>query len=72
MENNAPTPVVQNRQEVVEDLEEDNETSLPKESRNRRAPERYGLPYTFNASKDKNVQIRKSYDQAIKSPQAEN
>ena len=71
-ENNVPTPVVQNQQEDVKDQEEDNETSLPRESRNRRLPKRYGLPYTFSATKNENVQEPKSYNQAMKSLQAEN
>ena len=37
---NATTPVVQNQNEVEENLEKD-EAALPRESRNRRPPERY-------------------------------
>ncbi|CAB3994020.1 Retrovirus-related Pol poly from transposon TNT 1-94 [Paramuricea clavata] len=40
---NDKTPVVQNPHQVEENPEED-EVALPRESRNRRPPERYGLP----------------------------
>ena len=40
--NNTATPVAQNQPEFEENYEEE-ETSLPRESRNRRPPERYGL-----------------------------
>ena len=70
-ENNTATPIVQNQPEVEENSEEE-ETALPRESRNRRPPERYGLHYTFNSTKEENVQEPKSYNEAINSPQAEN
>ncbi len=63
-ENDTTTPVVQNQHEVEENPEED-EVSLPRESRNRRPPERYGLPYTFNVTKEENVQEPKSYNEAV-------
>ncbi|CAB4034655.1 Hypothetical predicted protein [Paramuricea clavata] len=65
------TPVVQNPHQVEENPEED-EVALPRESRNRRPPERYGLPYTFNITKEENIQEPKSYNDAIRSPHAEN
>ena len=68
-ENNAAIPVVQNQFEVEGDPNE-NEVPLPRGSRNRRPPERYGLPYTFNTKED--VQEPKSYNEAVNSPQAEN
>ncbi|CAB4002241.1 Hypothetical predicted protein [Paramuricea clavata] len=68
---NDKTPVVQNPHQVEENPEED-EVALPRESRNRRPPERYGLPYTFNITKEENIQERKSYNDAIRSPHAEN
>ena len=70
-ENNAAKPVVQNQPEVEENLDEE-ETSLPSESRNRRPLERYGLHNTFNSTKEANVQEPKSCAEAINSPQAEN
>ena len=69
-ENNAAIPVDQNQLEVEEDPNE-NEVPLPRGSRNRRPPERYGLPYTFNTTKE-DVQESKSYNEAVNSPQAEN
>ena len=69
-ENNAAIPVVQNQFEVEGDPNE-NEVPLPRGSRNRRPPERYGLPYTFNTTKE-DVQEPKSYNEAVNSPQAEN
>ena len=69
-ENNAAIPVVQNQLEVEGDPNE-NEVPLPRGSRNRRPPERYGLPYTFNTTKE-DVQEPKSYNEAVNSPQAEN
>ncbi len=69
--NNTTTPVVQNQHEVEENPEED-EVLLPRERKNRRPPERYGLPYTFNVTKEENVQERKSYNEAVISPHAEN
>ena len=50
-ENNAAIPVVQNQFEVEGDPNE-NEVPLPRGSRNRLPPERYGLPYTFNTTKE--------------------
>ena len=70
-ENDTTTHVVQNQHEIEENPEED-EVSLPRESRNRRPPERYGLPYTFNITKEENVQEPKSYNEAVNSPHAEN
>ncbi len=67
--NNTTTPVVQNQHEVEENPEED-EVLLPRERKNRRP--RYGLPYTFNVTKEENVQERKSYNEAVTSPHAEN
>ena len=58
-ENNAATPVAQNQLEVEGDPDE-NEVPLPRGSRNRRPPERYGLPYTFNITKEEDVQEPKS------------
>ena len=69
-ENNAAIPVVQNQFEVEGDPNE-NEVPLPRGSRNRRPPERYGLPYTFNTTKE-DVQEPQSYNEAVNSPQAEN
>ena len=69
-ENNAAIPVVQNQFEVEGDPNE-NEVPLPRGSRNRRPPERYGLPYTFNTTKE-DVQEPKSYNEAVNSPRAEN
>ena len=69
-ENNAAIPVDQNQFEVEGDPNE-NEVPLPRGSRNRRPPERYGLPYTFNTTKE-DVQEPKSYNEAVNSPQAEN
>ena len=68
---NAATPVVQNQNEVEENPEED-EAALPRESRNRRPPERYGSPYTSNVTKEENVQEPRSYNEAVNSSQAEN
>ncbi len=56
-ENDTTTPVVQNQREVEENPEED-EVSLHRENRNRRLPKRYGLPYTFNVTKEENVQVK--------------
>ena len=50
-ENNAAISVVQNQFEVEGDPNE-KEVPLPRGSRNRRPPERYGLPYTFNTTKE--------------------
>ena len=68
---NDTTPVVQNPHQFEEHPEED-EVALPRESRNRRPPERYGLSYTFNMTKEENIQEPKSYNEAIRSPHAEN
>ena len=68
---NDTTPVVQNPHQFEENPEED-EVALPRESRNRRPPERYGLSYTFNMTKEENIQEPKSYNEAIRSPHAEN
>ena len=68
---NDTTPVVQNPHQFEENPEED-EVALPRESRNRRPPERYGLSYTFNITKEENIQEPKSYNEAIRSPHAEN
>ncbi|CAB4001163.1 Hypothetical predicted protein [Paramuricea clavata] len=68
---NDKTPVVQNPHQVEENPEED-EVALPRESRNRRPPEQYGLSYTFNITKEENIQEPKSYNEAIRSPHAEN
>ncbi|CAB3992895.1 Hypothetical predicted protein [Paramuricea clavata] len=57
---NDKTPVVQNPHQVEENPEED-EVALPRESRNRRPPERYGLPYTFNITKEENIQEPNSF-----------
>ena len=69
-ENNAATPDAQNQLEVEGDPDED-EVPLPRGSRNRRPPERYGLPYTFNTTKEEDVRQTKSYNEAVNSPQAE-
>ena len=55
----------------VEGNPDENEVPLPRGCRNRRPPERYGLPYTFNTTKE-DVQEPKSYNDAVNSPQAEN
>ena len=68
---NDTTPVVQNPHQFEENPEED-EVALPRESRNRRPPELYGLSYTFNMTKEENIQEPKSYNEAIRSPHAEN
>ena len=70
-ENNAATPDAQNQLEVEGDPGED-EVPLPRGSRNRRPPEKYGLPYTFNTTKEEDVQEPKSYNEAVNSPQVEN
>ena len=67
---NAATLVVHNQNEIEENPEED-EAALPRESRNRRPPERYGSPYTFNVTKEENVQEPRSYNEAVNSSQAE-
>ena len=59
-ENDTATPVAQNQPEFEENHEEE-ETSLPRESRNRRPPERYGLHYTFNSTTEEVLQEPKSY-----------
>ena len=68
-ENNTATLVVQNQHETEENLEEE-KIPLPRESRNRRPPERYGLSYTFNMTKE-NVKEPKSYNEVVNSLQAE-
>ena len=65
-ENATTSPVVQNQHEVEENTEED-KVSLPRESRNRRPPERYALPYTFNITSEETVQEPKSYNEAVNS-----
>ena len=69
-ENNTATPVVQNQPETEGNPEEE-KIPLPRESRNRRPPERYGLSYTFSMTKEENVKEPKSYNEAVNSPQAE-
>ena len=69
-ENNTATHVVQNQPETEGNPEEE-KIPLPRESRNRRPPERYGLSYTFNMTKEENVKEPKSYNEAVNSPQAE-
>ena len=67
---NAATPVVQNQNEVEENLEVD-EAVLPRESRNRRPPERYGNPYSFNTTQQEQTAAEpKTYEEAVKSPKA--
>ena len=67
---NAATPVVQNQNEVEENLEVD-EAALPRESRNRRPPERYGNPYSFNTTQQEQTAAEpKTYEEAVKSPKA--
>ena len=53
-----------------EDVEEAEE-SLPRENRNRRPPERYGNPYTFNTTQEEQtVAEPKTYEEAAKSRKA--
>ena len=69
---NDATPVNRNQDEVEEEENhEEDEVSLPRDRRNRRPPERYGLSYTFNTNKEGNVQEPKSYEEAVNSPHAE-
>jgi hypothetical protein len=69
---NEATPVNRNQDEVEEEENhEEDEVSLPRDRRNRRPPERYGLSYTFNTTKEGNVQEPKSYEEAVNSPHAE-
>ena len=69
-EDNTATPVVQNQPETEGNPGEE-KIPLPRESRNRRPPERYGLSYTFNMTKEENVKEPKSYNEAVNPPQAE-
>ena len=69
-ENNTATPVVQNQPET-EGKPKEEKIPLPRESRNRRPPEKYGLSYIFNVTKEENVKEPKSYNEAVNSPQAE-
>ena len=64
VENNTPTLVIQDQHEIEENPDK-NEVALPRESRNRRPPERYGLPYTFNITKEEDAQEPKSYNEAV-------
>ena len=68
--NNTATSVVQNQPETEGNPEEE-KIPLPRESRNRRPPERYGLSYTFDMRKEENVKEPNSYNEAVNSLQAE-
>ena len=52
--------------------EEDNEEQpIPRASRNRRPPERYGNPYSFNTTQqEQSAAEPKTYEEAVKSPKA--
>ena len=64
VENNTPTLVIQDQHEIEENPDK-NEVTLSRESRNRFPPERYGLPYTFNITKEEDAQEPKSYNEAV-------
>ncbi len=67
IEREVPNP--QNQSEDEENNDEA-EPPLARESRNRRPPERYGNPYTFNTTQEETLTEPKTYKEAVRSPQA--
>ena len=63
---------VPNAQNQSEDEENNDEVESPlaRETRNRRPPERYGNPYTFNATQEETLTEPKTYKETVSSPQA--
>jgi hypothetical protein len=51
-------------------LEDEEETSIPRANRNRRPPERYGNPFTFKTTQEETVTEPKTYKDAVSSTQA--
>jgi hypothetical protein len=51
-------------------LEDEEEISIPRANRNRRPPERYGNPFTFKTTQEETVTEPKKYKDAVSSTQA--
>jgi hypothetical protein len=65
---------VEENREVIpnthDQLEDEEETSIPRANRNRRPPERYGNPFTFKTTQEETVTEPKTYKDAVSSTQA--
>ena len=65
--------VEENREVITnthDQLEDEEETSIPRANRNRRPPERYGNPFTFKTTQEETVTEPKTYKDAVSSTQA--